>query len=352
MKKVAVLTLNGNNNFGNRLQNYALVHFLEKIGTDPVSIWLYPSNKLILKKYLKTILGIFIKKYRVDKRRKKISNFNKKYIKTLYIVKNKLYKIDNNYDFFVVGSDQVWNPDVAINRHYYFLPFTNANKKIAYAASLGKEKISKEYELVLKKYLSIDEFKNISVREAAGAKILKKVLKRNDIEVLIDPTMLLTKEEWQKIEKKPDNYNGEKYILNYFLGKLNDNKNNEIRRIAEEKGYKVINILDKDDPYYNSGVEEFLYLENHASLICTDSFHSCVFAFLFSNPFIVFDRDEVGMNDMGSRIDNLLSTFKLESCKYDGKIKESQLKCDFKKSYEILDFERNKSRNYLLKNLK
>ena len=89
-------------------------------------------------------------------------------------------------------------------------------------------------------------------------------------------------------------------------------------KIAKEKNCKVINLLDKNDPYYVSGPSEFLWLEKHADLICTDSYHSSVFAILYNRPFVVFDRDQVGADNMGSRIDTLLSKFELKNRKFNG----------------------------------
>ena len=119
----------------------------------------------------------------------------------------------------------------------------------------------------------------MSVREDTGKKIIEDLTNRDDIEVLIDPTMLLTIERWENVMKKPEQYRGEKYILCYFLGNLSDEKKEAINAIAKEKKCKIINLLDKNDLYYSSGPSEFLWLEKNAELICTDSFHSSVFGF-------------------------------------------------------------------------
>ena len=104
-----------------------------------------------------------------------------------------------------------------------------------------------------------------------------------------------------------------KYILNYFLGNLSPKRRKEIERVAKENNCEIINILDKNDPLYVSGPSEFLYLEKNAFLICTDSFHSSVFAILYNRPFVVFDREEKGIENMGSRIDTLINKFKMNN---------------------------------------
>ena len=139
--------------------------------------------------------------------------------------------------------------------------------------------------------------------------------------------------------------------MNYFLGDLSEERRKEIERIAKENNCEIINIMDKNDPLYVSGPSEFLWLEKHAFLICTDSFHSSVFALLYNRPFIVFDRKQEGIENMNSRIDTLINKFNLKNRRYAGKITEDNLKHDYTEAYEILEKEREKSRKFLEKAL-
>ena len=139
-----------------------------------------------------------------------------------------------------------------------------------------------------------------------------------------------------------------KYILNYFLGNLSDNKREEIEKVAKENNCEIINLLDKNSPFYECGPSEFLYLEKHAFLVCTDSFHSCVFAILYNKPFIVFERDD-NLMSMNSRIETLINKFKLENRKFTGKITKDNLKYDYKDAYKILELERKKAKLFLKK---
>ena len=193
---------------------------------------------------------------------------------------------------------------------------------------------------------------NISVREDRGKEIVEELTGRTDVEVLIDPTMLLTAEEWDRVSKKPEHIRmPKKYILNYFLGELSENKKNEIERIAKENNCEVINILDEKDPFFTSGPSEFLYLEKNAFLICTDSFHSCVFAIIYNRPFIVFKRDDNTVS-MNSRLETLLSKFNLqERYSEDGKITKKLLRCDYTEAYILLENEKTKSDMFLRKAL-
>ena len=166
--------------------------------------------------------------------------------------------------------------------------------------------------------------------------------------------MLLNTSEWDRVSKKPPQINSlnikeKKYILNYFLGNLSIEIKNEIEQIAKENDCKIINILDKNDPFYACGPSEFIWLEKNAFLICTDSFHSSVFAILYKKPFIIFNRDDgqIGKNSMNSRLETLLSKFKLDDGYYNGKITKNLLKCDYSHIDKLLKEERIKAEKFL-----
>lgn len=348
-KKIGILTLNSNDNFGNKLQNYALKNYIEKYNYHVDTLWFYNNFKTHYKSLIKKVFPIN-KNY---KREKYFENFTRKYLNRKYYPN---YNINNLYDKFVVGSDQVWNykfKGVRNNFNRYFLDFADKEKNISYAASISVDSIDKDYENKFKENLR--NIKSISVREEKAEKQLKQITKRKDIQTLVDPTMLLTATEWENIAKKPKRlkkYKGKKYILNYFLGELSQERKNKIQKIAQENNCYIINILDKNDPFYVTGPSEFLWLEKNAFLICTDSFHSSVFAILFDRPFLVFERENKGWSSMNSRIDTLLSKFKLEDRRFNDKeITKENLKHDYTEAYKILEKERIKSEEFLKKTL-
>ena len=257
--------------------------------------------------------------------------------------------LNNIYDYFITGSDQVWNPTFGRLREVDLLEFTEPKKRISYAASFGISSLPEQYNEKLKNALK--DYKAISVREDAGKKIIENVVGRKDVQVLIDPTMLLTAAEWDKVAKKPEQLKTDRYILNYFLGELSEKRKEEIDRIAKENDCEVINILDKNSPFYCTGPSEFLYLEKHAFLVCTDSFHSSVFAILYNRPFIVFGREDNTVS-MNSRIETLINKFNLKNREYNGKeITKENLNHDYTEAYEILNEERKKSMTFLMKAL-
>lgn len=353
MKKVGIVTIYDNDNYGNRLQNYATTEVIKELGMEPVTIKNSPrlnkkeSKTVFLKKYIAYILKEKYKRYTKEEkeRLKCFKEFNKNINTT-----SKMYtiysKFENDYDFFVAGSDQIWKPTFGRMSNMDLLDFTDDNKKIAFSASFGISEVEEKH----KKFLTenLNKFKNISVREVAGEKIVKDLTGREDVEVLVDPTMLLDAKKWDMVAKKPKQLKNDKYILNYFLGELSEERKKEIERIARENNCEIINILDKKSPFYQTGPSEFLYLEKNAFLVCTDSFHSSVFSILYNVPFIVFKRENSKVN-MNSRIETLLSKFELEDRYYNGKIEKESLEVDYSNAYKILENERKKSINFLKK---
>lgn len=347
--KIGILTLNSNNNFGNKLQNYALKTCLEKYNYSVETLWFYNS----LKNRFKPTIKLFLPIKRCIIRENYFERFTRKYLNRKYYSN---YNINKLYDKFVVGSDQVWNykfKGVMKNFDRYFLNFSDKNKNFSYAASISNDSIDGDYKEKFKK--NIENLKNISVREDKAKELLSKISKRNDIETLVDPTMLLESKQWDKIAKKPKQMHiihNKKFILNYFLGTVSDEITKKIEKFAEENNLYIINILDENDPFFKVGPSEFLYLEKHATFICTDSFHSSVFAILYDKPFLVFERVNNGWSSMNSRIDTLLSKFKLENRRFNGeKITKENLKHDYTEAYKILKEERNKSEKFLKKAL-
>lgn len=352
MKKVGIITIY-NSNYGNKLQNYALQESLKKFNCDVITIknvFLLNKKKNTFEYILRNIKYLFKREDFIDS--KKREEYFKKFNEYINFTKRKFNwfntKKYSNYDYFVIGSDQVWNPYLGRLTKFDLATFTE-KKKISYAASFGVSSLPNTYNDLLRKELS--KFNYISVREKNGVDIIKNTGLHKNIEVLVDPTMLLTKEEWNTVIKRPKIYNGEKYILTYFLGKISYEVKEKIDKFAKDNNCIVINILDKNSPYFLTGPSEFLWLEKNAFLICTDSFHSSVFSIIFDRPFVIFERDD-NMKNMSSRLETLLSKFKLKNRRFNGKeITKENLSHDYVEAYKILEIERKKSEDFLKKAL-
>ncbi|MDU3520893.1 MAG: polysaccharide pyruvyl transferase family protein [Clostridium saudiense] len=365
MNKVGIVSLYGNNNYGNKLQNYAVQETIKKYGYEVENIINIPclnnrenNKKEIIKYFTKAYLkklffGIEIHSC-VDKNDSKEKQnayleFNKYINNSKHFFSFKNLSKYEEYDAFFVGSDQVWNPIYGGLSDLDLLTFTN-KKKIAVSASFGIDKIPVNYVEKVKKYLN--EFDGISVRENKGREIIGAMLPNKEVEVLVDPTMLLSNNEWNVVAKRPKNYDDKEYILCYFLGPISPNRKKKINDFAKKRNLEVINLLDPMCKYKDIGPSEFIYLESHASLILTDSFHSSVFAILYNIPFIVYDR-EGKHNNMNSRIVTLLEKFELSERKYNEQINfEEMMNVDYQNSYKILENERKKYKHFLNKCLR
>lgn len=322
MRKIGIVTLNGYKNYGNRLQNYALQETIKTFGysVDTVIVDTESftgstldkrSRSYSIKKIGKKILNYSSGKKNVERTKRFIEFSNNHISETDYkISENNLPDQLNLYEKFVVGSDQVWNPYYINGSHLYFLSFVPREKRISYAASFGISSIPINFKETYLKYLT--EMKHISVREEQGASIIDEINSR-DVQVVLDPTMLLSKNEWKKISKPSLYKPSSPYLLTYFLGDTNKDTKLKIKKIAKEKNLKIVNLASlKDMKYYTADPSEFIDFIDSAEVFCTDSFHGVVFSILFKTPFIVFERQGKSPS-MNSRIDTLLTKFKFEA---------------------------------------
>lgn len=361
--KNAIITITDRNNYGNRLQNYALQRVLEKYGescslVEDIQLSAYGKVKRKIRKFVSFKLPNFASKRNPDYvRRTYFEKFSDAYInESKYMLKNgKIFEdINDSYDYFFVGSDQVWNPtfeSIANNIDKYLLKFVNPKKRIAYAASFGVSELTKKWKLRFAKELL--KFKAISVREEAGAKIVKELTGR-DAEILIDPTMILEADTWRQVAQKAPNKKSKKtpYILKYFLGDQTEKRKAYIQSIADKNSLEVYELLDVNYPeLYAVGPDGFLDLIDHAALICTDSFHAVAFSILFGKPFLVMNRTQENAINMSSRITTLLNKLHLER-KMPGIIEENEIfECNYSKAYQVLQKERKRAYAFLKKAL-
>lgn len=355
--KIGKLTLDGYFNYGNVLQNYALEQVLKKYG-DVDCFWHMPDNFLprvwyqwSWKEPVKFILNwrgfrskLFSDMHGMEMvRQGKIKEWCDRYIGIKHA--DDLSKNVSDYDYFVVGSDQVWNPYFPYLEHC-FLSFAPPEKRIAYAASISCPVIPEEKQTMYREALA--KFAHISMREQQGAEQVKEFTGR-DVPVVVDPTLLLSPDEWRKVSRQPAWYHGGDYILAYFLGKRPE----VIARLKRETGLTVVNLLDTDVyEHYVTGPDEFLWAIEHAKLVYTDSFHGTVFSILFRTPFVVCDRVGNAVTEkMGSRIDTLLGYFGLETrrgTEVNGYAIENPLaEPDWSQVDVVLERERKRSDEYL-----
>lgn len=354
-KRVSIITITDPTpNYGNRLQNYAVVSVLNTFGLHVVTLNTQRQTSLI-KWRLKAIINA-LSGYHLSKNQATFikgicfGKFANKYLNpSNELLEGKLKS--NKYDYYVLGSDQVWNPAwyTPLKKEAFLLTFAGPEQKVCFSPSFGIEELPSEWKEWFK--ANLQTFPHLSVRENAGKKIINNLIGR-DAEVLIDPTLMLDKADWLKIAKKPKKVDfSKRYILTCFLGDRTTRIENDLKKYAEENNLIIFNLLDRTQPdLFKSGPSEFIFLISRAALVMTDSFHACVFSFIFQKPFLLYAR-QGKENNMLSRMDTLFNTFDLRRKYVDSGINNDLFECDYSKGYKQLEIERKKAIKFLKESL-
>ena len=383
MKKVGIVSCYFKNNYGSMLQAYATKKILDNnnIPNETINI----DNNIDFKKgkrkyYLTQIFNFnFIKskfgmlKLKLDKkiiknlgknikiRNDKYNEFRKvfnlsKSVRT-YEELNKLAK--QKYSDIIVGSDQLWLP-VNVVADYYTLNWVPKNiNKISYATSFGVSSIPAKYKEKYSYFLN--KINYLSIREDSGIKLAREIAGVN-AKLVCDPTILLTKEEWEEIAVK-DRIIKDKYILCYFLGS-NIEHRKFAERLKEKTGYKIVSLNHADEYVkyadkfadiipYDIGPREWINLISNAEYVCTDSFHGTVFSLIFNKIFFNFRRynakAKAGTN---SRLDSLLKIVEVSNERIlngtEDIEKVLKYKINFNKVNKNLETFRKESKDWLL----
>jgi len=295
--KIGILTHPQYFNYGGILQCYALCNYLKKLGHDTIVIRRgldTPLGKQIIKDLMiKLCIKKILNPKEFDKAAKIRPFAEHKLNRTrLIFSQNLMKKICKQYrlNAVIVGSDQVWRADFALNYGYnYFLDFVPKNvRKLSYAASFGLSSWNYSIEQTARIKELLSDYKGVSVREDEAVDLCKKHL-GIDVKQMPDPTMLLTASEYDTIASP--RLIDKKYIFVYWLG----NKETAETYILdfEAKGYKVIYVGLREQRIFPS-VEDWLSYIKYADVVLTDSFHGCVFSILYHRPLKVCENTSGG----------------------------------------------------------
>lgn len=350
MKRVGICACYDTRNYGSMLQSLATQIVIDEMGYE--SEFIVYRKKKNLKYIISQIPRLFNKNLMSDKllgikkkiilvfhpnvkeklttRENAFKNFQNTFYRrfsNVYCGYEELKKSACNYSSVVVGSDQLWTPG-GLATNFYNLMFVPDNiNKVSYATSFGVSRIPFYQRKKTREYLC--RIDHLSVREKKGAHIVREIA---DVEakVVADPTLLLTREEWDQIIPNKREIK-EPYIFCYFLG-----KNKRHRELAEElkkmTGLKVVSIpfldsyvgYDKyfgDEQLYEIGPNGFVNMIRHAEYILTDSFHGTVFSVIYEKKIVVFNRySNDSVNSRNSRIDSLCEILGIENRRYHGGI--------------------------------
>lgn len=362
--RAKVITITGESNYGNSLQNYAVIKTLNKLGVNAETIKteyepdIVPHNRSNVKNYIKILLKHG--NYMYFKRKIRFKKFSDKYLsKTKELYSEQRFNSVGDCDVLVFGSDQIWNftffGRLENNIDFFTGGLFNNIPKIAYSASIGRDYIPNQYIDKVKENLSA--FKSISVREDNAKEILTEIIDK-DISVTIDPTLMLSKQEWLTIAKKPKYMKkNSKFAVSYFLGELSKVTDEYIRKITHEKGLELINLNSEwieyseiNNPlHFVTDPAEFIWLIANCEIVFTDSFHGSVFSIIMDKPFRCFERCDKKLESMSSRMDTLFNMFKINSwCR--GNINENMDNVfykDYSAVQSVLEEKQNYAKRYL-----
>ncbi len=332
--KVGIITFHKVNNYGAVLQAYALQKTIRRLGCEcdiidynrkslrDVLLWQKNKIKGFLKgtpdrqsysnmEFLNMVLTtVFFNNRAVAE---KFASFRKRLDLSRAVDSGTVEELNEEYDLFISGSDQVWNCGRVILDKNYLLGFVkDSRKKGSYGASFGIKKIPKKYLWDYKKLLS--GFEYLSVREEAGAKLTRRLTGREAL-VVLDPTLLLRKEDWAALTAGKSAK--EDVIIVYML-EYSEN----LLRFARELSRRVncpIRLLNKpfnrrikEECRTDVGPAEWLLELKNARYVITNSFHGVAFSINFNRSFYVEIAEERIRGAMASRIEHILKTFGLE----------------------------------------
>ena len=314
MEKIGILTYHRAYSYGAKLQAYALATYLTSIGfeAEVIDYGNIGEEKLrkigtkSLKDFIVTTLCYIASSIAEPQRIRHFDEFMdiiphspKHYDKA------NIAEANDKYDYFITGSDQVWNPKYNEGDLTYLLDFIKDNKKIfSYAASFGVSQLPDDILQVYKPLLK--RFNKILIREVTGKTLLHTQLGL-DSQVVLDPTFLLSRSQWEKMANYPLSKQ-QKYILSFQIINRDVHYDAMLDYLHRKLGYEVIELKDsfrykpwKWPIYAKAGPKEFLGLIKNAEMVVTNSFHATVFSILFHRSFFC-SRNSFGFN---SRMENL-----------------------------------------------
>lgn len=291
--KTAIVTWITYRNFGTFLQAYALQQVIQGMGYEA---WIIDDSRFLLKDKSSVRQFAYYIKQRILKsillgNTKYYDNFRRNFLR-VDSVHSSFQQLNNQYDTFICGSDQIWSAHAKKISPYFYLAFVASGKRcISYAPSTGTNEFSEAYCKTVKPW--IERLDAISVRERSCAEMLRAFIER-EVKVVLDPTLLLSKEQWLNLVTPVDDSD---YILCYFLTP-NRWYMDYAQTYAKKVGKRLL-IFATNDSYRNygdrmlaAGPQEFVSYIYYADRVFTDSFHGSIFSLLFEKEFVTFKRFE------------------------------------------------------------
>ena len=254
-----------------------------------------------------------------------------------------LSSLESQYDMFMVGSDQTWNPSqFAYNEDWYFLDFAKPQQRIALAPSIGLDTLTSEQVRAVSR--GVSNFSRVSVREKRGAELIKECT-GIDADVICDPTLVLLSEEWRAVSDgrcTPV----EPYVFTYLLGGVGAEASDVLDQVTNHGRIPVVPLSDRQKPGEpDAGPAEFIDLIDHASHVVTDSFHAAVFSSILHTPLTIVHRE--GGASMFSRLEQLSEMLGIEEKVYSSPTYDLAMADDYEGVDEAIARERERFVKYL-----
>lgn len=357
MGKIGIITWYRNGNYGGTLQAFAIHKILQRYGISAEFIN-YEKGSVLIRQIRN--IAFHIKYFHSALSRDAIYKFVKENLYETPMLKslNTICDYCNEYDAFICGSDQIWSSTSGVDP-IYFLQFADKEKRIAYAPSIGVAEIFGKWEKQFVKY--VREIPFLSIREKQGAEYIKQIA-GIEAQVVLDPTLLLSREEWKCIasdslnRKKKIKYKN--YILCYFLG-ADERYQDYVERLKLRTGLEVYYISSKRKEYGKKQIVcdplEFVGLVDGAAYMLTDSFHGTIFSINLGTKVASFERFAEGdANNQNSRIYSILDLLHYGNVLTKVSDSENKLINEIQETEEnivLLEKWRNDSKEYLKKSL-
>lgn len=348
METIGVISLYGRFNYGNRLQNYATIKICEHEGFAAESLVLNKKSQFRrdMTRAAKKLLGRpeppRLEETMNTSRLEAFDRFNE--LIPLRHFDHIGSSLRDEYKYFIVGSDQVWNPRFfAYNNDWYFLRFAAREQRIALAPSIGVGELTRVQQFVVSR--GVKGFPRLSVREEKGAELIR-LHAGIDATVVCDPTLAVSAEEWMKVAD--DHLTPTTpYVFTYLLGE-GSVSSEVIEAVTHHGTLPVIALTDREGyEELPAGPAEFLALIANASHVVTDSFHAAAFSCILQTPLSVVRR--VGGANMFSRLEQLSRMLNIEHKVYGSPSFNLARSGDYEGVSEAIERERNKFIDYLEK---
>ncbi len=368
MKKAAIVTIHKINNYGAVEQAYALNKYIRSLGIDAKTIDFRTYRVAESYKIFRPIrsfmdiprnLQALLYLGRLLRRKNRFDAFLKEYVpmtEKTYYSNEELEKANLDFDYYICGSDQIWNTYCKNYDKAFILDFAeNKGERISYAASMGAKDINSN--MVEEFAHNLSQYKAISVRESDSVNIISNIAQK-DVQHVVDPVFLLDQDQWHKISvktkvKKP-------YVFFYAVHGELEGMREYAKKLSKETGLPLvvvnINLREmkyKNIKFYDAGPQEFVSLIENAEYVFTNSFHATAFSLIFKKKFLVFADITKNRGASSNRMYSILNLCGIPErvAGVNSSVDDIMREIDYKMVYSKLIPKINESKEFLKKSL-